>query len=134
MIQREYDGLKLKRTYFGGSKKKEFEIFKKTQNAGGECDWIEYKRILFPYFEDILHVYFSRAFITKILSVVLLGISMFFCVAELHMVSFTILMFSIFSRILFINYERKTKQVLNSYNLSHDVVKNEIKNQTGLEI
>ncbi len=133
MVQREYDSLKLKRTYLGGSKRKELEIFKKTQTSIN-FDWIEYRRILFPYFEDILHVYFSRAFITKILSVVLLGISMFLCVAELHMISFIILMFSIFFRILFINYERKTKQVLSSYNLFHDVVKNEIKNQTDLEI
>jgi hypothetical protein len=133
MIQREFDSLKLKRTYLGGSKKRELKIFKETQTSIN-FDWIEYRRILFPYFEDVMHVYFSRAFITKILSMVLLGISMFFCVAELHITSFAILIFSIFSRILFIIYERKTKQVLNSYNLSHDVVKNEIKNQTGLEI
>ena len=77
MIQREYENLKFKRTYTGGSKMNEFKIFKQVQNSSGECDWIEYRRILFPYFEDVMHVAFSRAFLTKISSQILLGISFF---------------------------------------------------------
>lgn len=134
MIEREYESLKFKRTYSGGSKKKEFEIFKQVQNAGGNCDWIAYKRILFPYFEDVIHVTFSHAYIAKILSVVFIAFSLSLVLHHLVILSIITLLLSTFSRILFIIFERKTKQALMSYKLSYTVVKNEVKKTTGLEI
>lgn len=134
MINREYENLKFKRTYIGGSERKELEIFKQVQNVNGICDWIEYKRILFPYFEDVIHVAFSRAYITRILSVVFLAISFLFGFFHFNILTILTLSLSILSRSLFFIFDRKTIQALRSYDLSFDIVKNEIKKSTGLEI
>jgi hypothetical protein len=134
MVHREYDNLKFKRTYVGGSKKKEFEIFKQVQNSGGDCDWIEYKRILLPYLEDVAHVTFSRSYIARILSVVFMALALIFAVFSFSVLSITCLSLSILSRFIFFSFERKTKQALMSYNISYDIVRNEIKKSTGLEI
>jgi hypothetical protein len=134
MINREYENLKFKRTYTGGSKRKELEIFKQVQNSDGNCDWIEYRRILFPYFEDVIHVAFSRAYITRILSAVFLAISFLFGIVNFTVLTILILSLSVLLRFLFFNFERKTKQALRSYDLSLNIVKNEIKKSTGLEI
>lgn len=134
MKNREYENLKFKRTYLGGSKKKEFEIFKQVQNIGGECDWTEYKRILLPYLEDVAHVRFSRAYATKILSVIFLVTSLLFGIFHFTTLSIIIVLLSILFRSLFIIFDFKSKQALRSYDLSFYFLKNEIKKSTGLEI
>ena len=134
MINRNYENLKIKRTYIGGSKEKELEIFMNVQNTNGECDWVEYRRILFPYLEDVMHVAFSRSFITKKLGFILLGFSFLLGLLHLPILSIIMIIFSILFRISFIFFERIIRDTLSSYNLSTDIVKNEIRNSMGFEM
>jgi hypothetical protein len=134
MINKDYKYLKFKRTYTGGSKEKELEIFKYVQNVDGECDWIEYRRILFPYLEDVMHVAFSRSLISKNLSFIFMGFSFFLGLFHSTVLSIIILLLSILCRVLFIFFKRKIKETLSSYNMSVNIVKTEIKILTGLDI
>lgn len=133
-INRNYENLKLLRTYTGGSKEKELEIFMQVQNVGGECDWIEYRRILFPYLEDVLHINFSRSIISKILSYIFMGFAFLLGLLHFAILSILILLLSILFRALFIYYKKKIKEAKLSYSMSVDIVKREIKNLTGLDI
>ena len=133
-INRNYENLKLLRTYTGGSKEKELEIFMQVQNVGGECDWIEYRRILFQYLEDVLHINFSRSIISKILSYIFMGFAFLLGLLHFAILSILILLLSILFRALFIYYKKKIKEAKLSYSMSVDIVKREIKNLTGLDI
>ena len=133
-INRNYKNLKLLRTYTGGSKEKELEIFMQVQNVGGECDWIEYRRILFPYLEDVLHINFSRSIVTKILSYTFMGFAFLLGLLHLAVLSILILSLSISFRALFVYYKKKIKEAKLSYNLSVVTIKREIKNLIDLDI
>jgi hypothetical protein len=134
MIDRNYEYLKLKRTYIGGSKEKELEIFNHVQHGGPECDWFEYRRILFPYLEDELHVNFSRSIMSKTLSFILLGISFLLGVSHLAILSLITVSLAILFRVLIKFFEKKITETLSSYNMSIDIVKNKIKIMSGLDI
>jgi predicted exporter len=133
-INRNYKNLKLLRTYIGGSKEKELEIFMQVQNVGGECNWIEYRRILFPYLEDVLHTNFSRSVVSKILSYVFMIFAFFLGLTHFAIFSILVLLLSILFRVLFIYFKKKVKEAKLSYNLSFITIKKEIKNLTGLDI
>jgi len=134
MENRNYEYLKFKRTYTGGSKAKELEIFDRVQNTNDCCDWIEYRRILFPYLEDMLHVNFSRSFIAKKLSFLFLGLSFLLGFFHVTILSIIVLLLAIIFRTLLFSFERKIRETQLSYNISVGIVKNEIKIMTGLDI
>jgi len=134
MENRNYEYLKFKRTYTGGSKAKELEIFDRVQNTNDCCDWIEYRRILFPYLEDMLHVNFSRSFIAKKLSFLFLGLSFLLGFFHVTILSIIVLLLAIIFRISLFSFERKIRETQLSYNMSIGIVKNEIKIMTGLDI
>jgi hypothetical protein len=135
MVNRDYQYLKLKRTYIGGSKEKELEIFNHVQHGGAECDWIEYRRILFPYLEDELHVNFSRSVMCMILSFIFLGISFLFILLHLAVLSPIISFFlAMLFRILIIFFKNKITENLSAYNMSVDIIKSKIKIIYGLDI
>jgi hypothetical protein len=134
MENRNYEYLKFKRTYTGGSKAKELEIFDRVQNTNDCCDWIEYRRILFPYLEDMLHVNFSRSFIAKKLSFLFLGLSFLLGFFHVAILSIIVLLLAIIFRISLFSFERKIRETQLSYNMSIGIVKNEIKIMTGLDI
>ena len=135
-INRNYEYLKLKRTYIGGSKEKELEIFDQVQNidGNGTCDWLEYRRILFPYLEDELHVNFSRSVASNRLSFILLGISFLFGVFHFIILSVITILLAVIFRAIIIYFKKKITETLCSYNMSVDIVKNKIKIITGLDI
>jgi hypothetical protein len=126
--------LKFNRTYTGGSKEKELEIFNHVQYGNNECDWIEYRRILFPYLEDVMHINFSRSLASKVLSYILLGLSFLTIFLHVQALSIIIVLLSTFFYVLHKFFEKKTTETLSSYNMSVSIVKNEIKNITGLDI
>jgi hypothetical protein len=134
MIDRTYQYLKLKRTYLGGSKEKELEIFYHVQHDGAECDWIEYRRILFPYLEDELHVNFSRSIVSTRLSFIFLGFS--FLLGLSHFIILSLITFSLalLFRFLIIFFKNKITENLCAYNMSSDIIKNEIKIISGFDI
>ena len=136
MINEDYKQLKFKRTYLGGSEAKELEIFKYVQDTDGNgtCDWLEYRRILFPYIEDELHVNFSRSYLSERLSYVLLGLSFVLGLSHLIILSLVILSMSIALRALHFYFKHKIKETQLSHNLSLSIVKRQIKNLIGLDI
>ena len=136
MIDKNYEYLKLKRTYLGGSKEKELEIFDQVQNidGNGTCDWIEYRRILFPYLEDELHVNFSRSVASKTLSFILLGVSFLFGLLCFTIFFSITILFAVIFRALLIYFENKIKETQLSHSLSTSIIKRQIKNQIGLDV
>lgn len=136
MIDRTFTGLKFKRTYVGGSKKHELEIFMKVQGNkedNSECDWIEYRRILTDYFNDILHITISWELLTKYVSYFLAFLSLFLITTSLP-VAIVICIMSIMLRISSSLYNFKAKKRLSDYDYSLNVILLEIKKQTGLEL
>jgi hypothetical protein len=73
-LDRSYDSLKLFRTYIGGSKKKELQLFQDTQDS--EIKWFEFRRLVITQFEDIIHVRYSWMIFTKRLSYLLLTLAL----------------------------------------------------------
>jgi hypothetical protein len=135
MINENYKYLKLKRTYLGGSKEKELEIFMHVQNTDGNgtCDWMEYRRILFPYIEDELHVNFSRSLTSKRLCFILLGISGFFGLLHITALFITTLILAIVFNALHQYFEHKISETQSSHNLSISIVKKQMKSLFGLD-
>jgi len=134
MENRNYEYLKFKRTYAGGSKAKELEIFYQVQNTNDCCDWIEYRRILFPYLEDVLHINFSRSFVAKRLSFVFLGLSLLLGFLHLTILFIIVLLMATIFRTLLFSFERKIRETQLSYDMSVGIVKTQIRNMTGLDI
>jgi len=136
MINENYKYLKFKRTYLGGSKEKELKIFMQVQNTDGNgtCDWIEYRRILFPYIEDVLHVNFSRSHASKKISFILLGVSFLLGLLHATALSVVVVILAIGFRALYTYFEHMISETQSSHNLSTGIVKKQIKNLTGLDI
>jgi len=62
MIHRKFNSFKFTRTYIGGSKQRENEIFTEVQGTkedNSECNWLEYRRLLMKYCDDVLNVIVS---------------------------------------------------------------------------
>jgi len=68
MIHRKFDNLKFTRTYIGGSKQRENELFLEVQGTkedNSECNWLEYRRMLKEYCDDKLNILLSWILVTK---------------------------------------------------------------------
>jgi len=69
MIHRNFNNLKFKRTYIGGSKERELEIFANVQGIkedNSEVDWFKYRRLLMKYCDDVLHIILSWRYLFNI--------------------------------------------------------------------
>ena len=65
------ENIKLTRTYIGGSKRTELDIFMRVQGVkedNSDCDWTEYGRIFRTYCQDRIHVLESRSNVTLLVS------------------------------------------------------------------
>jgi hypothetical protein len=136
MIHRKFDSLKFKRTYIGGSKKNESKAFTDVQGTkedNSECDWMEYRRILTQYLDDVLHVLLSWKYVTKLLSIVFGLIAMFALCYSLP-ISVTILSISLIVFLLSKYLGNREKLILMSYDFSLDIVLKEINSQTGFNL
>jgi hypothetical protein len=136
MINRTFENLKLKRTYIGGSKERELEIFLKVQGNSednSDCDWLEYHRILVQYFDDILHVVLSWKYVMKCLSYGLMFIALYMLFKNIHVFAVIQLISSAFY-ISYLYFKNKEKKNLSNYNCSLDITLAEIKRQTGFEL
>jgi len=139
MINRNYERLKLSRTYIGGSKKEELKTFKNTCNVkenpeDTEVDWLEFRRLVITNFEDILHVTCSRKFVTEKLSYRLLGISFGFVLLKLIVVFFIFLGLSITIYCLFQYFKHKENREIGNYNVVMVFTNNAIREELGLSM
>jgi len=135
MIIRNFEGKKYRRTYIGGTKEKEFEIFLNVQGTkedNSECDWLEYRRIFTEYFNDKLHVLLSW-------KTLMLELSYFFLILSIlshkNMFLFFILIgigiiLQIMGRILSFIINRHSI----NYDIGLSITLSEIQKQTGFQL
>jgi len=136
MIYRKFNNLKFKRTYINGSKKNEFKAFTNVQGTkkdNSECDWIEYRRILTQYLDDVLHVLLSWRYVTNLLSIICALIALFVLYYSLP-ISVTILSISLIFFLLSKYLSNREKLVLMGYDFSLDIILKEINTQTGFNL
>jgi hypothetical protein len=134
MIDRAFKENKYYRTYIGGSKQKEMRIFTKVQGKAdnnSECDWLEYRRILTQYFDDVLNVLFSWKILTENISIVILILGSLFI--NNTVIFFPIILISIIIRIISFKLGLKIEKILKNYNICLSITLNEIKKLIGFE-
>lgn len=126
---------KYRRTYIGGSKKKEDEIFLKVQGTkedNSDCDWIEYRRLLQIYKKDVFLVLSSWKQTLLYESYVMLFIAL------LWMKYSTLVYISIGLGVLFqIAYlilKRKENKKIRQFNMCQTILLDEIRKTTGLDL
>jgi len=135
MINRTFKGRKYKRTYIGGSQKKETQIFLDVQDADNDfknCNWFEYRRIIITLFDDILHVFLSWEILLKNLSIVFLLFSLLFYKSIFILLTFFGISLLIhISHLILIKFRKKKAA---DYNYVLSSVLNEIKQRSGLNL
>ena len=135
MIEIEVTESKYRRTYIGGSKKNEREIFLKVQGTkedNSDCDWLEYRRLLKTYLDDTITVLSSWK------GLCLRESYAFLFIAALYMKTpqlfYSFLGIAILCQIGYFIFKKKEKDFFRSYELSQTVLLNEIKKVTGLDL
>jgi hypothetical protein len=132
MIYRKFNKLKFKRTYIGGSKKRELEIFASVQGTkedNSECDWFEYRRLLMNYCDDILNIIITWKTVSNVLrhAFLVLGILIAFTNPTYAIV---IAIISFVAHILYLSQTNKEMKTLAQYGFALDVINRE----TGVEL
>jgi hypothetical protein len=132
MIHRKFNKLKFTRTYVGGSKQRELEIFASVQGTkedNSECDWFEYRRVLMQYCDDVLNITLSWAYVFNVMRYGFLVLG--FLVSFLNpMYSIPAIILSAIALILFEVFKTRESRKMAAYNFSLDV----INQQTGVEL
>ncbi len=132
MIYREFDKLKFKRTYIGGSKQEELKRFKKVQGTkedNSECNWIEYRKMLKQYLDDKLNIILSWKYLSGILRISFIVPALLFSIINIGIGIFVLLVAVIF-HILFWHFKCLEQKKLSEYNFSLNI----INQQTGLNL
>jgi hypothetical protein len=127
--------IKYRRTYAGGSKKKEKELFKKVQGTKedqSDCDWLEYRRMLLIYLKDVITVLSSWKEYCMIESYLFLFFSIIFLKTQYTL--FILLGIGIIFQILCFIFFQKEKKYLKSYDISQTILLSEIKKRIGFDL
>ena len=127
--------IKYRRTYAGGSKKKELELFKKVQGTkkdNSDCNWLEYRRMLLVYLKDIITVLYSWKQYCLIESYLFLFSSIIFLKTQYAL--FILLGIGIIFQILCFIFSKKEKKYLKSYDISQTILLSEIKKTMGIDL
>jgi len=132
MIHRKFNKLKFKRTYIGGSKQRELEIFANVQGTkedNSECNWFEYRRILMQYCDDNLNIILSWRHVFDILRYGFMVLAVLLSFLN-PIYSIPAIILSLITMILFQMQKSKEMKRLAEYNFSLEV----INQQTGMEL
>jgi len=135
MIYKEFKSLKFQRSYIGGSRRNEDEMFLKVQGTQeddySDCDWLEFRKLLIKYWDDILHVFMSWEYFIKILTICLFITSIvLFKFQQISLIMFGV---SIISFLTFIFIRKKRIRIISNYDFTLSIVSNEIKKIFGLD-
>jgi len=132
MINKTFNNFKFRRTYIGGSKKEEYNLFLKVQGIEtDDCDWLEFRKLLIKYWDDILHVLISWEYFMKVLSIYLLLIStILFKFQEISLLMFCI---SAITFISFLIIRKKRIHNMSSYQFTLSIASNQIKEIFGVD-
>jgi hypothetical protein len=118
------------RTYIGGSKKKELEIFMKVQGTKiDDCDWLEYRRLMETYMKDVLHVLNSWKTTFRNESYAMLFIASLYMKHPILFYGFITL--GVFCQIAFFIFQQKEKRNFRAYDACQTIILHEIKKKTG---
>lgn len=135
MIEIIVEKAKYRRTYIGGSKKKEIEIFLKAQGTkedNSDCDWLEYRRLLNTYLGDILLVLDSWKELFLRESYVMLIIALIWM--KHPVVFYFSIGIGILCQIAYFIFKEKEKRFVRAFNMSQTILLSEIKKVTGLDL
>lgn len=136
MIVRNYNHLKLQRTYIGASKKEEIKTFIGVQDIENiddpQIDWFEFRRLSIFSFEDIIHVTFSRKIFSEITSYLLMFISFYLMQLNYNILFFICFGLSILSYTFFRYFMWKQKKEISNYNLVISLTNNMIQKESGM--
>jgi hypothetical protein len=136
MVYREFAKLKFRRTYIGGSKRCEQQIFNDIQGTkedNSECDWLEYRRILTQYLDDVLNIILSWKYIFGVLQIVFIVIAILVS-TKTPSFSIPILVISFIFHLLFLYFRNSERKKLSEYNFSLDIILAEINKETGFNL
>jgi hypothetical protein len=138
---REYNFLKLHRTYIGGSKKEELKEILRVQGIedGKPCenlkiDWLNVRRLAIINFEDIIHVAFSRQFITKELSYLFLFVVLFIVFFKIGILFFICLGLLVILQIFFQYFKHNYYKQITNYIVLMTLTNNMIREELGLNM
>jgi len=135
MIYRNFNKLKFKRTFIGGSKKNEkkiFEIVQGTKEDNSDCNWIEYRKIFIQYFDDILNIFLTWIYLIKILYIVFITLTFLTSFINLN-IFICFLLFSICLKLGLKHLKIEERKKLSAYNFALDIILLEIKRKTGFQ-
>ena len=133
MIEIDLSENKFRRTYIGGSKKKELEIFLKVQGTkedNSECDWLEYRRILKTYIEDVIHVLNSWRTVCRNESYLMLFLAMLWM--KFPVISYSFIGVGVLLQIAYLILTKKQRNKLRAYSACQTIILYEIEKETGL--
>jgi hypothetical protein len=141
MMIREYNFLKLRRTYIGGSKKEELKEILRVQGIedGKSCenlkiDWLNVRRLAIINFEDIIHVTFSRQFVTKKLSYLFLLLALIVVSFKVGMLFFICFGLLVISQIFFQYFKHNHYKQITNYIVLMTLTNNMIREELGLNM
>jgi hypothetical protein len=135
MIEIDVAKNKFCRTYIGGSKKKEAEIFIKVQGTkedNSECDWLEYRKLLKTYLDDVILVLDSWRTTCRNESYVMLFIAMLYMKVPILFYGFIGL--GVLLQIAYLILNQKQKNKVKAYSVCQSIILHEIKKTTGLNL
>lgn len=133
MIYREFNKLKFKRTYIGGSKQNELKIFNCVQGTmkdNSDCNWFELRKLLTQYLDDILNIVLSWKYILSLLSIIFIIIGVLVSIINPYF-SIPILSLSLIFQLISQYLKYLVRKKLSEYDFMFNLLLTEIKKQTG---
>lgn len=130
MIHRKFDTLKFSRTYIGGSKKRENEMFADVQGTkedNSDCNWLEYRRMLITYCDDMLNIIVSWRDTLGKLRIVFVVLALLVLVKSI-VLGLSIIVLAAVSHAMYWHLKSLELKRLSEYNYSLDTINRE----TGL--
>jgi len=141
MITRNYNHLKLYRTYIGNSKKEEKRRFLNVQgikkgqfSENSKIDWLEFRRLAITNFEDIIYVTFSRKFVAQISSYIFIFISSFMIFSEIKFLFFICFGLSILLQAFFQYFKYRERIEISNYNIIITLTNKIIQKKFGFDM
>ena len=132
MIHRKFKKRKFVRTYIGGSKAEELRMFTDVQGTkedNSECNWLEYRRLLMEYCNDVLNVIVTWVDALKKLRVIFAVLALLISVKSLGF-GMVFLLLAAASHAIHWHLKCLELKRLSEYNFSLDT----INQQTGLTL
>lgn len=133
MIYREFNKLKFKRTYIGGSKQNELKIFNDVQGTmedNSDCDWFKFRKLLTQYLDDILNIVLSWEYVLSLLSIIFIIIAVLVSIINPYF-SIPILSLSLIFQLISQYLKYLVRKKLSEYDFMFNLLLTEIKKQTG---